>query len=127
MKQKKVLGSVPRGLQWIEDIVEPAQQVEKVESAPLQGPSIKDSVATVQQTDVANMHSAAVSPSKSSQEGLSNGWTRATFIVQEEHLEKLKALAYWERVTIKEVVADALSLYLQNKVIDPINKSRKIT
>ena len=34
--------------------------------------------------------------------------TRATFIVNEEILEKLKAIAYWERLKIKEVVNEAL-------------------
>jgi hypothetical protein len=30
--------------------------------------------------------------------------TRATFIVNEEVLEKIKAIAYWERIRIKDVV-----------------------
>jgi len=45
---------------------------------------------------------------KSSQEGTKEGETRATFIVKEGLLEKLKAIAYWERILIKEVVASAL-------------------
>jgi hypothetical protein len=45
---------------------------------------------------------------KSSQEGTKEGETRATFIVKEELLEKLKAVAYWERRMIKEVIASAL-------------------
>jgi hypothetical protein len=45
---------------------------------------------------------------KSSQEGTKENETRATFIVNEELLEKLKAVAYWERRMIKEVVASAL-------------------
>lgn len=35
---------------------------------------------------------------KSSQEGTKENETRATFIVKEDLLEKLKAVAYWERV-----------------------------
>jgi hypothetical protein len=31
-------------------------------------------------------------------------------------LEKIKALAYWERKTIKEVVDEALGSYLKSKV-----------
>jgi hypothetical protein len=45
---------------------------------------------------------------KSSQEGTKEGETRATFIVKEELLEKLKAIAYWDRKLIKEVVTSAL-------------------
>jgi hypothetical protein len=53
----------------------------------------------------------------SSQRGLQDGWTRATFILKKNHLEKLKALAYWERKTIKEVIDEALSSYLGGKKI----------
>ena len=45
---------------------------------------------------------------KSSQEGTKEKETRATFIVNEELLEKLKAIAYWNRKLIKEVVDTAL-------------------
>jgi len=45
---------------------------------------------------------------KSSQEGTKENETRATFIVNEELLEKLKAVAYWERRLIKDVIASAL-------------------
>jgi hypothetical protein len=30
--------------------------------------------------------------------------TRATFIIEEKHLEILKAIAYWERIQIKQVL-----------------------
>jgi len=45
---------------------------------------------------------------KSSQEGTKENETRATFIINEELLEKLKAIAYWDRCLIKEVVNTAL-------------------
>jgi len=45
---------------------------------------------------------------KSSQEGTKEKETRATFIVNEELLEKLKAIAYWDRVLIKDVVNTAI-------------------
>lgn len=45
---------------------------------------------------------------KSSQEGTKEHETRATFIINEELLDKLKAMAYWDRVLIKEVVNTAL-------------------
>ena len=45
---------------------------------------------------------------KSSQEGTKENETRATFIVREDLLDKLKAIAYWDRTLIKEVVDKAL-------------------
>ena len=56
----------------------------------------------------------------SSQRGLQDGWTRATFIIKKNHLEKLKALAYLERKTIKEVMDEALGDYLKGRKIKTI-------
>lgn len=52
---------------------------------------------------------------KTSEKGLRDGWTRATFILRRDYLETLKASAYWERKKIKEVVDEAFGLYLRNK------------
>ena len=54
---------------------------------------------------------------KSSQEGLQDGWTRATFILRKDHLEKVKALAYWDRKKVKEVIDEALGAYLRGRRI----------
>lgn len=43
-----------------------------------------------------------------SERGTLAGETRATFIVKEEHLTKLKQIAYWNRQQLKQVVAEAL-------------------
>lgn len=66
---------------------------------------------------------------KSSQEGTKEKETRATFIVNEDLLEKLKAIAYWDRKLIKEVVAEALegavSKYeKKNGAVKPIPKKK---
>ena len=45
---------------------------------------------------------------KMSQLGTKEKETRATFIVNEELLEKLKAIAYWDRQLIKDVINTAL-------------------
>ncbi|SOE22564.1 hypothetical protein SAMN06298216_2987 [Spirosomataceae bacterium TFI 002] len=45
---------------------------------------------------------------KSSQEDTKEKETRATFLVNEELLDKLKAIAYWDRLLIKDVVDRAL-------------------
>ena len=52
---------------------------------------------------------------KTSEKGLQDGWTRATFILRRNYLERLKASAYWERKKIKEVIDEALGLYLRRK------------
>lgn len=59
---------------------------------------------------------------KTTQRGLPAGWTRATFIMREDHLEKLKALAYWDRKQIKELVDEAIGRYLENKKVKSIKK-----
>jgi hypothetical protein len=52
---------------------------------------------------------------KTTQRGLQDGWTRATFILRKDYLQKLKELAYWERKTIKGVIDEALGSYLGGK------------
>ena len=54
---------------------------------------------------------------KSSQSGLPEGWTRATFIVKEKTLEKLKDLVYTERSQLKITVNEALENYIKGKKI----------
>ena len=50
---------------------------------------------------------------RSSQLGTKPNETRATFIVNEEQLDHIKALAYWERISIKDVLAQAIDSYLK--------------
>lgn len=52
------------------------------------------------------------------------GWTRATFIVRQDHLDKLKALAYWKRRTMKELVQEALANHLKGKRVKAIPKRK---
>lgn len=64
---------------------------------------------------------------KSSQEGTKIDETRATFIVNKELPEKLKAIAYWDRVLIKDIVNTALQEAIakyekKNGEIKPIPK-----
>jgi hypothetical protein len=59
---------------------------------------------------------------KTSQKGLKNGWTRATLILRNDYLKKIKALAYWEREKVKEVVDEVLGCYLRGKRIRPIRR-----
>ena len=47
-------------------------------------------------------------------------WTRATFIVRRARLEKMKALADWERQNLKQVLDLALESYLKGKAVKPV-------
>lgn len=46
--------------------------------------------------------SIEVSNHKSAEES-SSSWTLTTMIIREEHLEKLKDVAYWERALVKDL------------------------
>ena len=59
-----------------------------------------------------------------SRKGLKDGWIRDTLILREEYLEKTRALAYCERMSIKEVIDEALGSYLKGKKIKPISSER---
>lgn len=52
---------------------------------------------------------------KTSEIGTKPGETRATFIVNIEQLEQVKALAHWDRTSIKEVLSSALTHYFNSK------------
>ena len=49
---------------------------------------------------------------KTSQIGTNVKETRATFIVNEDLLEKMKAVAYWDRVLIKDIVNSAFEEFI---------------
>jgi len=53
-----------------------------------------------------------------SSKGLPEGWTRATFIVRQDLVEKVKRAAYWDRRQIKDIVTEALDAYLADKKTD---------
>lgn len=46
-------------------------------------------------------------------------WTRQTFVVRKEYLDKLRDLAYWERRTTKVVLDMALEQFFAGKDIKP--------
>lgn len=51
---------------------------------------------------------------KTSQSGLRDGLTRATFIIQETTLDRLKDRAYKDRKKLKDLVTEAIDYYLTN-------------
>jgi hypothetical protein len=65
--------------------------------------------------------STAASPildTSTSSKGLPQGWTRATFIVRQDLVNKVKRAAYWDRKQIKDLVTEALDAYLMDKKTD---------
>jgi hypothetical protein len=100
MAKKERIGSDP--LSWIKDTREDAEESKQE----------KQSVQSVQ-----SIQSTQSKLKQGAKEGLKEGWIRATFIVREEHLEKLKDLAWWERKQLKELVDEIFSSYLEHKKI----------
>lgn len=52
--------------------------------------------------------SLPVNQNETARAGLQAGWIRASFIVREEYLKRLKEKAYWDRKAIKEVLDEIL-------------------
>lgn len=52
---------------------------------------------------------------KSSQEGLRENWTRATFIVREDLLKTIKDYSINESITLKDIMVEAMADYI-NKI-----------
>ena len=68
-------------------------------------------------------------PSTASEQGTREGETRFSGIVSKELLQKIKAIAYWQRVPIKQVLEQALATRVQEyesqtgKQVPPIPKN----
>jgi hypothetical protein len=60
------------------------------------------------------------SKASTTKKGLPEGWSRATFIVRDEYLEKIKAVGYWDRKQIKEVLDEAITGYLKGRKVKAI-------
>lgn len=110
--KKGGLGSIPKSLSWIDQMAtEPQLAPAKEEAAPV----VKHTKEIMPQVE-------PKTEITSTQKGLPAGWTRATFIVDRKLNDKIKALAYWDRLTVKEIVNEALDKYLQGRNIKPMPK-----
>jgi len=76
-----------------------------------------EGLSEVERTKVGRPRTIYREYEKSSQEGLREDFTRATFIVREDLLKKLKDLAYTERRSIKEVINEAIEQFIDGKEI----------
>lgn len=135
MKIKKGLGSIPKSLAWIdssdhetlqasEPIKEKKQQEQKRVAV---AEKITKPIVGQSQEKTINVDEICSSfELNASTKGLPEGWTRATFILKQEINEKIKALAYWDRITVKEVLHEALTIYLQGKNVRAIPKKKEL-
>lgn len=97
---KKRLGMVPKGLEWISG-------EQKVEQEFI-----------VSKQNVEHLIPAA-------KRGLQEDLIRATFILKQEYLEKIKAYAYWERLQIKDVFDEMCEQFFKDKKIRSIPERKK--
>jgi hypothetical protein len=71
-----------------------------------------DTKPTEPTAELQELKAAKKEITKTSQIGTKEKETRATFIVSEDLLEKMKALAYWDRVLIKDIVNNAFEEHI---------------
>lgn len=117
-KDKPRLGSDP--LAWIQDTRKAGGKQSK------QGLPSKQEIAGKQvKIHAGRKRTNFRAVTRTSQLGTQEGFTRATFIMREDYLEKLKALAFWERKSIKDLMEEVFSAYLKGKTIKPIPKGEK--
>ena len=56
---------------------------------------------------------AKTNKSEKAEKNPSSRETRATFIVKEDRMQKIKAAAYWERLRLKDILDEALKQWLE--------------
>jgi hypothetical protein len=78
-----------------------------VKARPHSKASVKEKTPRIAQVDTST-----------SAKGLPKGWTRATFIVRQDLVRKVKRAAYWDRKQIKDIITEALDAYLIDKKTD---------
>ena len=62
---------------------------------------------------------------KTTQIGTKEGEIRATFLIDEAQLEKVKAIAWYERRKIKDIIGEALKKYIGSRDTEVVNKATK--
>ncbi len=101
MTKKKRMGNNP--LDWIGDS-------RKQESTP----STQDNTQTPFKKRPGRPKTSTRVITSANQEGLKEGWTRKTFIVRESWVDRIKDLAYWDRLQNKEALDHILEEYFKN-------------
>lgn len=96
---KKRLGTVPKGLEWIS-----AGQEEQ--ELPVSKAALEHLIPAAKR-------------------GLSDELIRATFILKQDYLEKIKAHAYWERLQIKDVFDEMCEQFFKDKKVRSIPEKKR--
>ena len=109
------LGRDPFAQSGLDKIFTPV--VEQATTATSKPTAVKAKPRTKASGEVNIPHASAISTSTSSR-GLPKGWTRATFILRQDLVHKVKRAAYWDRRQIKDLVTEALDAYLVDKKTD---------
>lgn len=109
------LGRDPFALSGLDKIFTPV--VEQA-TTPTSKPTIVKVKPRIKASSGVNIPDASVITTSTSSKGLPKGWTRATFIVRQDLVQKVKRAAYWDRRQIKDVVTEALDAYLVDKKTD---------
>ncbi len=77
--------------------------------------AVKKQAAVLKNKVVAKAKKPSKSPEK---------WIRTTVMIREPNHSKIKAITYWEKKGIKEVVDEALKGYLKGIKIKPLPKKK---
>jgi hypothetical protein len=137
------LGSLPRGLEWINQ--NNNQNIQKTEAQTPTKPAVAHKIENltppsiaqttpISQSELNNQNSPEMpqlvasaktkTPQKrgfvSASAGLPEGYTRATFIIRQDHIDRLKALAYVNKSSIKDLVDQAMTKFLKDKDVATI-------
>lgn len=135
------LGSLPRGLEWIN---QNNQNIQKHEAQVPTKPVIANKTESLTPPSVAqnttthselNNHNSPEKPQLaasaktkmpqkrgfiSASAGLAEGYTRATFIIKQDHIDRLKALSYVNKLPIKDLVDQAMTRFLKDRDVTTI-------
>jgi len=87
-------------------------------TTPTSKPAIVKAKPRIKASGGLNVPQVSVLSTSTSSKGLPEGWTRATFIVRQDLVQKVKRAAYWDRKQIKDLVTEALDAYLVDKKTD---------
>lgn len=110
---KKRLGTIPKGLEWISD---QSTDVELQQKLDIKKPEL------VETKEVQNKYAQQAPAAK---RGLQEDLIRATFILRQDYLEKIKAYAYWERLQIKEVFDEMCEQFFKGKKVRSVPQRRR--
>lgn len=110
------LGSLlqPTTVEPTEPKTEPKPTKRTKERTPTVTPSVIEGMAAVGVIKKTSGAKAKVREHTDSvRNGLQNGYTRATVIAQVEQVDKLKEIAYQNRSTLKDTIAEAFAAYIK--------------